>query len=749
MPLCAENNTILARMASSARQEASLVAIAQHLVHHHHQQHQHQHQHQGQQQKHAHAHAITVLPQYLPSETSTSSQHLVSMDHWTSPSVWQHAKSEDFANSLYSDSMCDLLQGAPSAMEMAHSSLMMPSLDSHIPESEFSMPSCAAVKTDADDSLLCTHSPHFGNTLSSAQEVGDIVDGLLSNTTSGGGTGQVTGTFGFETSSEWFDCLMYDTDDNNMASCLEPNPCESTQSSEPASTSIDCLPCTPFEEALPDAFELMEAARLCASDWAQESGHETNSAAASRRAMASCSPLPACQTLGACLSPQVMTGICDQASSGALSVQLTSKDSAGMHAKRGRSAHESKKDMCRMSSSSTSSGEKVRGQHHRSSQVPSHGVQLMQLLLECAKAVDNNHQRADKVIPQLKAQATRYGDPIQRLASYFTEALCKRLARAQGSGEMECSRSECSAQELTLAYKAMNEACPYFTFAQLTANQAILEAIDGAERVHIVDFGISQGVQWAAMLQAIASQEGHRTPRKIVITGVASPELGDKKAESLATTGRRLSEFARQLNLSLEFRHAHVALDDPALSPELFTIDSDEVVVVNFMLELCNLLDGSTNTGVLRALNVAAKLSPRIATLAEMDAELSVGPFQKRFVNALYFFSAMFDSLEAGMNRDSMHRLCMERWLLGERIHSMVGGEDDGERRRLQTHAEWRRALEGAGFRSLPLSHYAVSQAHILLWRFCESFTLNEQQGSLALGWQNRPLLNVSAWTLN
>ncbi|KAI5072995.1 hypothetical protein GOP47_0013101 [Adiantum capillus-veneris] len=746
-PLCAENNSLLACMASSARQEASLVAIAQQFM----QQQHHQH-------KHNNAHATSP---YHPQHPLSSSLHLTSMDHWAPSSCWQQAKTEDFANSFYSDSLCDISTYASSSViDLPASGLMMPSLDCHIdPESEFSMPSSVAgVKPlEEEDPLLCCHTPELSQTLTSVHESGELVDGLLSNTnavllSNTDGTGQPSAGFGggfVDTTSEWFDCLM----DENMASCFEPIPCESTQSSEPVA-SIDYLPCTPFDEALPDGFAFMEAENLCNPKWSSDPGNEMTSGTYSQDLMgAMCAPLVRPDTMGACTTSQDVLGLCGVSPDVANMCAASSLDMLSMHLKRGRAAgggnlHEVKKEGCKVSSSSTTSGERVRMQH-RPSQVPSHGVQLMQLLLECAKAVENDHKKAEIVIPQLKAQATRHGDPIQRLAAYFTEALCKRLARAQGRGDVECAAGgECSPQELTLAYKAMNEACPYFTFAQLTANQAILEAIEGAESVHIVDFGISQGVQWAAMLQAIAAQEGRRPPNRIRITGVASPELGEKRIDSLSATGLRLSEFARHLNLNFEFRHAPVALDDPTLSADMFRVEEGEVVIVNFMLELCNLLDGAAETAVFHTLHVAAKLCPRVVTVAEMDAQLNVGPFQKRFVSALHFFSAMFDSLEAGMNRDSMHRLCMERWLLGERIHTMVGGQDEGPwRRRLQTHADWRTALQAANFQPQPLSHYAVSQARILLWRFCESFTLNEQQGSLCLGWQNKPLLNVSAWT--
>lgn len=713
-PLCAENNNLLACMASSARSEASLVAIAQQLM--------------QQQQQHKHAH--TLYP-YSPHNPSSSSQHQASMDHWASSSCWQQAKTEDFANSLYSDAMCDLLPS--SVMDLSASALIMPSLDSHIPEAEFPMQKEFPLSKPNEEALLGIHTPELSQTLTSVDDVGELVDGLLPNTSAG----QPSGFDFIDTQSEWFDeCFMCDADDP-----MVPYPCESTQSSEPA-TSSDLIPCTPFEEALPDAFALMEAANLCTPIWTQEA----SKAMASSRDMLGMCPSSR-NVFGMYATSRDMVGMCRAASQDVISMNTSSRPLVGgMHVKRGRAGegggwHEVKKEGGKVGTSGRL--------QHRQNQVPAHGVQLMQLLLECAKAVENDHTKAAMVIPQLKAQALRQGDPIQRLAAYFTEALCRRLARAQGRGEVVCAGSECSAQELTLAYKAMNEACPYFTFAQLTANQAILEAIKGAEKVHIVDFGISQGVQWAAMLQAIAAQEGQTPPSRITITGVASPELGGNRAESLAATGRRLSDFARQLNLNLEFRYVPVALGDSTLATHMFHIEAGEVVVVNFMLELCNLLDGAADVAVSHTLRVAADLSPRVVTLAEMDACLNTGAFQKRFVSALHFFSAMFDSLEAGMSRDSVHRLRMERWLLGERIHAMVGGQDDGPRRRLQTHADWRAALQSANFQPCLLSHYAISQARILLWRFCESFTLNEQQGCLSLGWQNKPLLTVSAWTIN
>ena len=86
---------------------------------------------------------------------------------------------------------------------------------------------------------------------------------------------------------------------------------------------------------------------------------------------------------------------------------------------------------------------------------------------------------------------------------------------------------------------------------------AILEAVDGVRRVHILDLDAAHGVQWPALLQAIIENaDAVLGPPEVRITGA---DHG-----TLLRTGNRLRDFARSIHLPFHFTPLLLSVQPPA-----------------------------------------------------------------------------------------------------------------------------------------------------------------------------------------
>ncbi|KAJ7563207.1 hypothetical protein O6H91_03G100700 [Diphasiastrum complanatum] len=528
-------------------------------------------------------------------------------------------------------------------------------------------------------------------------------------------------------SSKWMDGIMDDLRQREtkaalLASCFDKNACESTQSC----SDLPGYACSPAGEEWKEEFDLF----CCSSDGATPSWPPQISTQTTAIQSGGSSELP----------PQCSISLASQQ----LSLQVVPTPPEMQHdlgsAEQDETSQEfiqkkSGKEMLALLKGAGFLGlksEKEGGQR----------LKLVELLLDCVEAIDEKQESGKEQLRQLKIAASPTGDSLQRLASYFADGLEARLATSTlDSASISCEDE--NLEDFMIAYKHFNEACPYIKFAHLTANQAILDAAEAAKRIHIIDCGILQGVQWSALLQAFAALPGGVCPPKIRITGIASWKLGMDPASSLLATGKRLTEFAGLLNLEFEFCPITTKLED--LHASLLTLDENEVLAVNAMLQLNHLLDDELNC-LKRVLKIVQEFRPRVVTIGECDANINSGSLQTRFMNAFQFYSAILDSLDATMGVQEPERLKMERLFFPKEIKSMVTYDGAQRQGRRESIENWRSILEAAGFSSGQLSHYAMSQARLLLWPYCEGFTLIEAPGCLSLGWMGHPIMAVSTW---
>ncbi|XP_068647662.1 protein SLENDER RICE1-LIKE 1-like [Aristolochia californica] len=364
------------------------------------------------------------------------------------------------------------------------------------------------------------------------------------------------------------------------------------------------------------------------------------------------------------------------------------------------------------------------------------GIRLVHLLMTCAESLQKGDASlAGTLIEEMRVLLTRVntGCGIGKVAGYFIDALSRRLYTPQAT----CAGS---AVENEILYHHFYEACPYLKFAHFTANQAILEAFDGHECVHVIDFNLMHGLQWPALIQALALRPGG--PPVLRLTGIGPPSPG---RDSLREIGIRLAELARSVNVRFTFRGVAASrLDD--VMPWMLQVDPREAVAVNSVFQLHRLLvpDAARSQPIESVLSWMRSLNPKIVTVVEQEANHNQAEFLDRFTEALYYYSTMFDSLEAcGL---PLEKAVAEMYIQRE-ICNVVCCEGGCRVERHEPLARWRDRMSRAGFRPLHLGSNAFKQASMLLTLFsAEGYCVEEKEGCLTLGWHSRPLIAASAW---
>ena len=215
------------------------------------------------------------------------------------------------------------------------------------------------------------------------------------------------------------------------------------------------------------------------------------------------------------------------------------------------------------------------------------GLRLLTLLLQCAEAVSaDNFEEANKMLLEISELSTPFGTSAQRVAAYFSEAMSARLV-SSCLGIYATLPTVPHSQKLVSAFQVFNGISPFVKFSHFTANQAIQEAFEREERVHIIDLDIMQGLQWPGLFHILASRPGG--PPFVRLTGLGT------SMEALEATGKRLTDFAEKLGLPFEF--FPVAEKVGNLDPEKLNVSKREAVAVHWLQHsLYDVTGSDTNT---------------------------------------------------------------------------------------------------------------------------------------------------------
>ncbi|CAN0855456.1 DELLA protein RGL2 [Linum grandiflorum] len=376
------------------------------------------------------------------------------------------------------------------------------------------------------------------------------------------------------------------------------------------------------------------------------------------------------------------------------------------------------------------------------SEPESESVELTQLLLEAAEKVGSGDlQSAQTFLQKCDLASSPSGTPIQRLVFYYSRALRLRIGREIGgisTGEQSSPSSDLYKVVMTPSCKSVefHSKIPFSQVAQFAGIQTIVEHVEKFRSIHVIDFGIRNGNQWAILMQALASRKRRRL-KHLKITAVAT--FGKHLIEQ---TGTRLLSFAQEMKLSCSF-HVVMVRDLAELRRGHFEIEPEEAVavlaqyIVNTLTEPVGRIDS-----VIRAIR---SLYPTVMVVTEVEVNTNSPIFVNRFVESLFYASAYFDCFEDCMDRCEEARVYGESMLFGE--GSKVVVEEERFIRSMKADV-WRVYFKRVGMMEAGLSPSSLYQAELVAkkvpcWRQC---TVGRNGKSLVVGWKGTPIISLTAW---
>ncbi|CAK9328572.1 unnamed protein product [Citrullus colocynthis] len=385
------------------------------------------------------------------------------------------------------------------------------------------------------------------------------------------------------------------------------------------------------------------------------------------------------------------------------------------------------------------------------------------LLKECARAIsEKDSNKIHHFLWMLNELASPYGDSDQKMASYFLQAL---FCRATETG-LSCYKTLVAVAEknhnfdsaLRLILK-FQEASPWTTFGHVASNGAILEALEGETKLHIIDISNTLCTQWPTLLESLATRNDD-TPH-LKLTVVTTTSILKRLMKEI---GQRMEKFARLMGVPFEFNPITNLNHLTDLTNEALKVEEGEAIAINCIGALRRVRVEERNN----VISMLKSLKPRVLTIVEEEADFisSKNDFLKCFEECLRFYTLYFEMLEESFVATSNERLVLEREcsrsivrLLG--CDQEISEEEMGSERR-EKGKQWIKRLKQARFSSADFSEDVMDDVKALLKRYKPGWALlrptaattgeeeegggGDDSGGIYLTWKEEPVVWVSAW---
>ncbi|GLU16548.1 hypothetical protein SLE2022_329790 [Rubroshorea leprosula] len=362
---------------------------------------------------------------------------------------------------------------------------------------------------------------------------------------------------------------------------------------------------------------------------------------------------------------------------------------------------------------------------------------LVDLLLKGAGAVEASDwavassiiSKISSILLNIKGEYTTFSD----IVFYLTQGLhykCQNAPQSHLFHELVPTQKEPMS-----AFQMLQELSPYLKISQFIANQAILEATQGEDEVHVIDLDIMEGIQWPPLMADLAQ-------RKEVSFRITAIVLDPQNADTIQQTGRRLTEFAESINLTFRFDKMILREED-----DFNSIDVNQAVIANCMVHQLH-MNSRNFSFVGTFLKGVRKLSIKMVTLVEEElfnfAKVSSLSLVEFFSEAIQHYTAFSDSL--AHNSTSAGFRLFAKDILGLRVLDCVKNFPINQEEKLLWYHRFSSLQD---FKPVPISAHNISQAKLLVSLYGRSYWVGHENCRLSLYWETRPLVTATIWSPN
>lgn len=374
-------------------------------------------------------------------------------------------------------------------------------------------------------------------------------------------------------------------------------------------------------------------------------------------------------------------------------------------------------------------------------------IDIRTLLINCAQSVAaDDYKIASEQLKQIRKHTSPSGNASQRLAHIFALGLEARLSGTGSQLYVSQKASRIPAAEKLKAFQAYVSACPFKKNEIYYANKTIYEAASTSSTLHIVDFGIAYGFQWPILIKHLADRPGG--PPKLRITGIEHPQPGFRPTERVEETGRRLATYCERFKVPFEYNP--IAIQNwEMIKVEDLNLQRNEFLAVNALARFENLLDETSGTDNPRdgVLKLIRDMKPDIFVHSVVNGSYGAPFFVTRFREALFHYSALFDMLDATLERENEQRQNFEKEFYGREVMNVIACEGPERVERPETYKQWQVRTTRAGFKTRRMDRELVSQLKCKVKvGYHKDFVFDEDGKWMLQGWKGRILYAISCW---